>query len=211
MRLSMSIMGIGRFLCTASQQFKPFLDITSMIRSLPDAKTNAIVDLLKETLSKRLGKALDTKISYPADVAAPFSSVYASGHMPITRRLFPVNEGASVSLKDYFLNTQGLFTQDIIRGVQQEASEIATGKPFIFNIKSLQLSHEYLTGFISNPKIDPLVQKGLSDAAKKDGDYSFGFEIDVDETEKSNQLVFTIFEKDGEREISKRQIFESEL
>lgn len=208
---------------TTSQEYytpSPSTNTGQMIASLSSTKKESLVTHLKKTLSDHLGNAIDDTINHPngsfmmaSDYhgSIPFNDMSKNNYSSL--RNHPAIQGVGLtSLKDSFLDTAGLFTDDITNDFQNEYSKIGKGESFTYTLEQLKNFHEYKKDIATTtPNLDPLVQDALSEVVKSDSNYVLGLELDMAETERLNELVFAIFEKDGEEEISRTLIYESQL
>ena len=192
--------GVNRVSCSVDYQ-QPFLDIAGMIMRLSGIKQDSLVRHLKEVLSTRLGNTLDNTFCYSSGA---YLMDDAHGQRQIKGEIL-------TSLKQSFLSTP-LFIDDIINDFQNRYSKIAKGESFTYTLEGLRKTHKYKTDICtSTPHLDPLIQDALHAAVEADSKYVLGFELDMAETQRKNQLIFSIFEREGSEEISRIQIPESKL
>jgi hypothetical protein len=181
---------------------QPILDVAGMIVHLSKEKQDSLVDHLKSVLSDRLGDALDTNVKYS-------SGTYVLDDPKDPEKITGV---VLTSLKKAFLRTPLDFGDDIPNDFQNRYSKIARGESFTYTLEKLRRTHKWKTDICtSTPHLDPLVQTALLAAVEADKEYVLGFELDMAETKKQQQIVFSIFEKEGTKEISRIQVPESAL
>jgi hypothetical protein len=188
----------------AAPSFQLPLDVTGRIAKLSREKQDSLRNHIRDVLSARLGDALDDKVNRPSGDIAEWSD-----HGETKRGV------VLTSLKEAFLNTPPPYGDNIINEVnplQNRYSKFANGESYTYSLEQLRACHQWKTNICtSTPHLDPLIQEALHAAVQADGNYVIGFELDMAETRLQNQLVFAIFEKDGEKEISRVLIPESKL
>lgn len=147
-------------------------------------KQNLLDEKLKEILSKRL-TCLEDGNEYDSGVRA-------------------INENSEsfyvlTSLKQEFLSTP-LF----INSLSNNWYSIVEGeKQLTFTLESLRQIHLRATSICTvSPSLDRKIQERLMIAAKNSS-YVVGLELDKEATKSKNYPVFAIFEKEGEKELSR--------
>jgi hypothetical protein len=179
-----------------SEQQKPLLDIRERLAALPREKQEALERRLKAVLSNRLGDALGDKETYCCAAFVRGDSKRGIGDV-------------MTSLKREFLSTP-LFIADIVNSSDQY--RLAGGATYAYSLNDLKSTHRWKRDICtSTPNLDPLIQKALGVAVNADGGYMLGFELDLVETQKQQELVFSIFETNWAKELSRIQITESNL
>jgi hypothetical protein len=174
----------------------PILDIEQRLADLPREKQEALERRLKAVLSNRLGDALDDKTDRCSGAIFRDDSKRGIG-------------AVMTLLKEEFLSTP-LFIDDIVNSSDQH--RLAGGGTSTYSLDDLKSTHQWKRDICtSTPHLDPLIQKALGAAVAADGGYMLGFELDLAETEKQQELVFSIFETNWAKEISRIQIAESNL
>lgn len=181
------------------------LDVTGMIVNLSRDKQSSLARHIKGVLSAHLGDALDSKVNRDSGAYLLAKDDKGPGRGPIVGVIL-------TSLKEAYLDIPSPYGDDIINDFQNKYSRVAKGESFTYSLEDLRVSHQRKISICtSTPHLDPLVQEALRAAVQTDGNYVIGFEVDKAETQRQGQLVFAIFEKDGEREISRVLVPESKL
>jgi len=176
------------------------LDVNGMLAAFSKSKQRSLEWRLERVLSDRLGDRLDNKEEH-------FSGSYITGMN--SKGQEQVTGVLLTSLKKAFLNVP-LF--DEIINLKNNMYSEKRGLRIAYTLESLRRTHEWKRKIAtSTPDLDPLIQVALKAAVIADGEYEFGFELDMAETRKQNQLVFSIFEREGTKEISRIQVLECEL
>lgn len=112
------------------------------------------------------------------------------------------------SIKEYIIHRIASFIKDEIDTdfTKGQNSQLIQEKKITYNLETLIELFDQ-----KKPSLfDEEISQRLNTAAE-DSQYVLGLEIDMDETKNLNQLVFAIFEKEGEKEISRTLISETQL
>ena len=186
----------------AAASFQHPLDVTGMIVNLSSDKKDSLRNHIRDVLSAHLGNSLDDKVNLSSGAIAEWND---KGE---------IKRGVVLtSLKETYLRTPPPYGDDIINDFQNKYSRVAKGESFTYSLERLRSSHMWKTNIhTSTPHLDPLIYEVMGAAVYADGgEYVVGFELDMAETHRQGQLVFAIFENDGEREISRVLVPESKL
>ena len=181
------------------------LDVRGMIVKLSGDKQRSLENHITDILSAHLRDALDNTVNCDSGTYVLANDYKGPGEAPVVGVVL-------TSLKQSFLSTPQPYEDHIANDFQNQYSRVAKGESFTYSLESLRASHQWKRKICtSSPHLDLLVQEALRAAIKADGNYVIGFELDIAETQRQGQLVFAIFENNGEKEISRVLIPESKL
>lgn len=164
--------------------------LLSMVQALSEEQQNGLACLLKTTLSNWLGDKL--------------GFCYLDGHDSSNNSIQGEN---LTTLKEAFLQTP-LFIDDIVT----ESINIAKGRSFTYSISDLRSTFWINTAIDSaTPQLDPTISEKLEKIYKANPEYVIGFELNTKESERTSEVVFSIFERDVGSELSRKDIPASQL
>lgn len=162
-------------------------DTLSKIRALPQEKWATLKRLIKD------------------QVSTTFDAEFFPGgsHSVIDRegRNSPIGEAIIQILKDRFHNDPSPFITSIVNN----SRALSQGKAFTYSLLALT------SLFKTSSVFDQMVRNALGKAYKTRPNYRIGLGLNLEETKKRDEPVFSIFEKDGEKELSRKNIPASQL